>query len=88
MATSINLLNITLQWEEVDCVQRNGRISSYFLTYTVDGELMEPSTTDRMYTAVGLLPRTNYTFTVEASGSRQFGPPASITVETAVSQGM
>ena len=88
MVTSVTVSNITIQWEEVDCVQRNGRISSYFLMYTVDGESMQTSTTDKMFTAVGLQPRTNYTFTVVASHSHLIGSPASITVETAAPQGM
>ena len=84
MAISVNLLNITVQWQEVDCRQRNGYISSYLLIYTVYGETVEILTNDTMFTAVGLQPRTNYTFTVKAS---HYGPPTSITVETAASQG-
>lgn len=88
MVTSVTVSDITIQWEEVDCVQRNGHIMGYFLMYTVDGESMQTSTTDKTFTAVGLQPRTNYTFTVVALHSHLIGPPASIKVETAAPQGM
>ena len=89
LRASAMVSNITIQWEEVDCVQRNDHITSYFLSYTVDGETVETQLTDRMFTAVGLHPRTNYIFTVQAVSSHQLSSPASIIrVATGTPQGM
>ena len=87
-ATSATVSNITIQWEEVDCVQRNGHIISYLLSYMVGGETIELQLTNKSFTAVGLQPYTSYTIVVKAVSFHQLGSPASIRVATGTPQGM
>ena len=70
---SVDVTNITIQWDRVDCRERNGPISSYlvfhFLTSTPSRRfVIVPGTddSDRMFSVTGLPPRTSYTFQVEA----------------------
>ena len=70
--SDVNLTSITLQWTELPCSDRNGQITGYTVEYsstsppphtntvTVSG----PSNTRLVVS--GLLPRTNYTFSVKA----------------------
>ena len=60
--------NITIQWEEVNCVQQNGRIESYLISYVLDDQWIHETTSDLIFTITGLYPSTNYTYTVEAVG--------------------
>ena len=69
---TINLTSITVQWTEVPCSDRNGEITGY----TVEYSSTAPPTTNtvsgsssRELVVGGLLPRTNYTFTVRAEGA-------------------
>ena len=81
----------------MDCLQRNGQISQYRVTYYPTGN-SGASTTDfivgtdesvRVFTAVGLPPQTSYTFEVEAVNSAlfQLGPAATLVVSTSTPQG-
>ena len=79
--------NITIQWDHVDCLHRNGDITLYRVRYGLNSSTeRETVTTDvitRMFTVVGLFwPQTSYTFDVEAINIAQLliGPTASITV--------
>ena len=85
--TSTNLSNITIQWDRLDCLDRNGDISLYRVKYGPTSSMdTVPMTTDvstRMFTAIGLAPRMSYTFEVEAFNFN-IGPPASISVATSV----
>lgn len=92
---SVDITNITIQWEEVQCLQRNGQINQYKVTYypTADddnpsSELLEESHRHRTFTAVGLPPQTSYTFEVEAVNTAisLASPPATLTVVTATPQ--
>ena len=96
VAISATVSNITIEWEEVNCLQRNGNISIYTVTYSVLnhwGVTEEHQTTNslRMFTAIGLWPRRCYNFTVRAVGydsGNQSGPPILATNTTTVPQGM
>ena len=73
--------SIIIQWDEVECRERNGVIFGY----QVMSSSIDTPTVGTMFTASGLLPRTSYTFSVEAVNSSLVrGPPASIMVETSV----
>ena len=81
--SAVNLTSITVQWTELPCSDRNGEITGYTVEYsstrpphtgtvTVSG-----SSTTRLVVG-GLLPRTNYTFSVRAVGADDMiGPSAS-----------
>ena len=97
-SVSVNLTNITITWERVDCLQRNGQINLYRVTYyptSAGSSSSTPETvigtedSDRVFTAVGLPPQTSYTFEVEAINGVLFqrGPAATIIVITSTPQG-
>ena len=81
----VNATSITLQWSEVACQHRNGRIVSYQISYTGVNVTVSSDTT---FTANRLLPRKVYTFYVNAfSSSHGPGPQVVITNETSLLQG-
>ena len=71
-------MNITLTWQSINCIQRNGLITSFDVQYgQVDGAL----TTMRIgslettgYIVIGLLPFTEYRFQIAAVNSDGPGP--------------
>ena len=93
----MNVTNITIQWDRVNCRERNGRTDSYVVIYyptsnPSEREAMIVSGTgddDRMFSINGLPPRTSYTFGVEASNPLVRDPGAliaNITVSTTAPQ--
>ena len=97
-ATFTDFTNITIQWDRVECLQRNGDINQYRVMYYptsnsnnnairfVDGT----GDNERVFTAVGLLPRTRYTFSVQAYYAMAMDlhvPSATVDVETSIPQG-
>ena len=70
----VNLTSITIQWTELPCSDRNGEITGYTVEYSSTTPLhtntvtVSGSSTTRLV-VVGLLPRTNYTFSVRAQGA-------------------
>ena len=91
-AASTNVTNITIQWDRVDCQERNGGTDSYRVVYypTSDPNDRTARTvagtgdSDRMFAVTGLPPRSNYTFEVQASnvGLDVRGTAATFTVST------
>ena len=93
--SSTSPTSISLSWGEVPCVDRNvDRITGYRIVTrtTFDNELRGRERA-RIFTANHLIPRTNYTFEVNARyddinlNNPLFGPAAVITGLTAVPQG-
>ena len=76
-ASSVNVTNITIQWDRVDCLERNGETESYRVVYYPTSDPSDRTArtiagtgdSDRMFTVTGLLPRTNFTFEVQASNA-------------------
>ena len=94
--THFDFTNVTIQWNPVECSQRNGEIDGYRLIYyptinTGDNEsiLIDGSNTNT-YTVVGLQPRIYYTLVLGAVGGNYtlFGPENSRMVLTSVPQGI
>ena len=67
--------NITLAWDELNCVDRNGVITGYRVQYgiTTLGTNSETSASDRTFTASGLVPLTSYMFRIAAVNSDGVG---------------
>ena len=67
---------ITVQWEEVDCIDRNGDITGYRIRAMTSGEDDRIETVDdvREATITGLSPSTEYTVSVAAMNSQDTGP--------------
>ena len=77
---------ITVQWEEVDCIDRNGDITGYsVLVVTSGGDDRIVTVGDvREATISGLTPSTVYTVSVAAMNSQDTGPYSDgMMVETA-----
>ena len=98
MVSSTSPTSISLSWGEVPCEDRNvDRITEYqIVTRTTSDNVIRGRERDhstRMFNANRLIPRTNYTFEVNASyddinlNNLLFGPAAVITGVTAVPQG-
>ena len=75
--------SITVQWEEVDCLHRNGAITGYVVRAVRDGR--EEGTTraggdDRRATVCSLTPSSQYIVQVAAVNSAGTGPYSPYTV--------
>ena len=72
--TDVNLTSITVQWTELPCSDRNGEITGYTVEYSsttplyTDTVNVSGSSNTRLVVG-GLLPRTNYAFSVRAQGA-------------------
>ena len=98
MVSSTSPTSISLSWGEIPCIHRNvDRITGYqIVTRTTSDNVIRDRERDhrtRMFTANRLIPRTNYTFEVNAHyddinlNNPLFGPAAVITGVTEVPQG-
>ena len=70
---------ITLTWDEINCVDRNGVVTGYMVQYgiTTFNTLLNvtgTSASDRTFTASGLVPLTTYMFRIAAVNSDGVGP--------------
>ena len=94
---SASVTNITIQWDRVNCRNRNGHTDSYrVVSYPtlsqndrVARTVVGTEDSERMFSITGLPPRTNYTFEVQASNPNidARGPPAFYTASTTAPQG-
>ena len=92
---SVDVTNITIEWDRVNCVERNGGIRSYDVFFYPTSNpsdrdvqiVLENS--DRTVSITALPPQTRYTFEVEANNPlvRDPGATATITVSTTEPQG-
>ena len=87
----MNITSITIEWDHVDCLQRNTKIDQYRIIYISNSDGTDTGTSsininDRLvFTAVGLQPRRVYMFQVRAENSstrRYLGPFATLNVTT------
>ena len=91
--SGISLTSITVQWTELPCSDRNGEITGYTLEYIstrpphTDTITVSGLNTTRLLVN-GLLPRTNYTFSVSAVGAiGLMSPSASESMFTGIHSG-
>ena len=94
-----NITNITIQWDRLDCQDRNGQIGGYRIVYSssaapstiIDAQRISGTEdSDRIFTATGLLPRSSYIFQVQANNVRLdvHGAAGSSNVSTTAPQGI
>ena len=93
-AISIEMTNITIEWDKVNCRERNGGIHSYTVYYYLTSNSSRRTSRLAVDTGVSdtilqisitrLLPRTSYTLEVWANNSliREPGAIATINVST------
>ena len=81
--------HISIEWDEVDCKERNGVITGYSIRYGLSSEMPKQIVTisendaeNRTYSIGELLIRTNYSFEVAAVNGDGFGTYSSAIVET------
>ena len=70
----INQTSIRIMWEEVDCVQRNGRIIKYIVIISNDSYTYNLTSTERYITVNDLLLGGIYNISVAAVNSIGSGP--------------
>ena len=96
--SSVNVTSITIQWDRVDCQERNGHTDTYRLVYYPVSDpnvrtnaltILGTRDNNRMFSISGLPPRTSYTFEIQASNPNvdMRGPPAFYTANTTTPQG-
>ena len=84
-AGTVTANSITVQWEEVPCLHRNGEITGYTVVARISGvdDITEFVNGDaRSATVSGLEPSTQYTVLVAAVNGAGTSEPTSIMVET------
>ena len=90
--TTINLTSIHIQWRDVDCIERNGEILAYNITYRAVG-YSQPSLslralpTNRSFILNNLIPHTNYSLLVAAQNINGTGPSREVVVNTSAVEG-
>ena len=82
MSTS-NSTSITVMWDRLSCVDRNGEIIGYRIQYGITTlsttvNITGTSASDRNFTASGLVPLTTYMFRIAAVNSDGVGPYSSV----------
>ena len=74
LSTTGAAFNITVTWDELSCVDRNGELTGYRIEYgTTTFDNME-TVAVASFTATGLCPLTTYMFRVAAVNSNGTGP--------------
>ena len=79
MPPTVSSRSITVNWNEIPCLQRNGRIIRYEVEFGPSGE---GTISGRSFTTNGLIPFTNYTFRVRGVNSEGFGPYSDLIIIT------
>ncbi len=72
--TIITTRNITVTWDTITCIERNGMITSYTVEFGPSGNTtIRTGVTELTFTANGLTPFTNYTLRVAGVNSVNTG---------------
>ena len=92
---TLNSTAISVSWDPVDCIHQNSEITGYIVRYgpassstRLTSEVLGTTSTERVYTAVGLAPSTNYSIQVAAVNREgDFGPFTAAIFATTVVDG-
>ena len=84
MPPTVSSRSITVNWNEIPCVQSNGMIIRYKVEF---GPSAEGTISGRSFTANGLTPFTNYTFQVHGVTSVGPGPYSDLITITTSEEG-
>ena len=85
MPPTVSSRSITVNWNEIPCIDRNGMIIRYDTAF---GSLGDGTISGRSFTANGLAPFTNYTFQVRGVNSAGPGPYSDLINITTSEEGM
>ena len=75
--------SVVINWHPILCIERNGKITDYTVAFRKEGGAMIPgevNVMDRTFTASGLTPHTNYTFSVAGVSINGTGPHSNVTL--------
>ena len=81
---TVSSRSITVNWNEIPCIQHNGRIIRYEVEFGPSGE---GTISGRSFTANRLTPFTNYTFQVRGVTSVGSGPYSDLITITTSEEG-
>ncbi len=88
VSTIITFRSITVTWDTITCIERNGIITSYTVEFGPSGNTtMRTGITELTFTANGLTPYTNYTFQVAGVNSVNTGIYSNILTITTFEEG-
>ena len=83
---TVTARSITIEWDELACLDRNGVITGYIVEARISGEADRTVNVNdgsaREATVTGLTPSTAYTVSLQAVNSADSGPIRSIAIET------
>ena len=76
VSTTVLSTSITVGWNTVECIERNGVIDNYIVRFEPEGRVQSNQTVDttRTHSVSGLSPSTRYSFSVAAVNSVGTGP--------------
>ena len=78
--SSTTSTTVSVSWTQIRCTERNGPITNYTVEFQkVGGALISSVVVNRIFTANGLTPYTNYTFRVAGVNDAGTGPFSSVT---------
>ena len=75
--------SISMSWNEIECIERNGMITNYTVEFSSLGGSVIPGVlmvNERRFTASGLTSFTNYTFQVAGVNSNGTGPFSNVAI--------
>ena len=83
---TVTARSITIEWDELACLDRNGVITGYTVEARAGGTLIRTVNVNdgsaREATVTGLTPSTEYTVSLQTVNSADSGPIRSIAIET------
>ena len=83
IAFSVTARSVSVSWNEIECIERNGMITNYTVEFSSLGGSVIPGVLmvdERRFTASGLTPFTNYTFRVAGVNSNGTGPFSNVAI--------
>ncbi len=89
MVPSTTSRSVSVSWQSIDCIERNGVIAGYTVEFQEQGgPRITGEVVNQTFTASGLTPHTNYIFRVAGVNSNEIGPFSEIIVITTDEDGM
>ena len=82
---TVNSRSITVNWNEIPCIQQNGMVTRYEVEFEPSGE---GTISGRSFTVNRLTPFTDYTFQVRGVNSAGSGPYSDLINITTSEEGM
>ena len=77
LSYTVTSTTVNINWVQIECIERNGEITSYTVIFQEQGGAVIPgevNVMDRTFTTSGLTPHTNYIFRVAGVNSNGTGP--------------